>query len=157
MPRAGVTGRWRPVGSEGESKAEEGASDVSQDQLCVSLGIQGFFFQWKDCLPEQLGAGRAWTGGDGGGLSRRVSRGAREALSQAVALKVQRKGGGNPAQQASPRQSWGGRAARLPCLVHWWLPVLVEGYLRRALRGGVLRCEGPLDFTGEGVLCHWKF
>ena len=73
------------------------------------------FFQWKDCLPEQLGAGRAWTGGNGGGLSRRVSRGAREALSQAVALKVQREGGGNPAQQASPRQSWGreGRSASL--------------------------------------------
>ena len=43
MPRAGVTGRWRPFGREGESKAEEGASDVSQDRLCVSLGIQGFF------------------------------------------------------------------------------------------------------------------
>lgn len=33
------------LGSEGESKAEEAGSDVSAwDQLCMSVGIQGFFF-----------------------------------------------------------------------------------------------------------------
>ena len=35
-----------------------------------------FFFQWKDCLTEQLEAGRAWKGQAGGGLSLRVSLGA---------------------------------------------------------------------------------
>ena len=99
---------------------------MSQDRLCVSLGIQRFF-PVERLPPGATGGRESVDGGDGGGLSQRVSRGARDALSQAVALKVQQKGGGNPAQQASPRQSRGGRAARPSCLGHWWLPVLVTG------------------------------
>lgn len=77
-PRAGVTGRWRPVwGVRARARRRRGGSDVSAwDQLCVSVEIQGFFFQWKDCLTEQLEAGRVWKGRDGGGLSLRVSLGA---------------------------------------------------------------------------------
>lgn len=66
------------LGSEGESKAEEVVGRVCQGPaLCVG-GNSGFFFffQWKDCLTEQLEAGRAWKGRAGGGLSLRVSLGA---------------------------------------------------------------------------------
>lgn len=51
-------------------------------------------------------AGRAWKGGDGGGPSLRCRWGAQGNLSQAVALRVQRKGGRKPAEQAIPGQSW---------------------------------------------------
>lgn len=64
------------LGSEGQSKAEaEGAGRVCLGPaLCV--GGNSGNFRWKDCLTEQPEAGRAWKGGDGGGLSRRVSLGA---------------------------------------------------------------------------------
>lgn len=100
------------LGSEGESKAEEAGSDVSAwDQLCMSVGIQGFFFfQWKDCLAEQLEAGRAWKGRDGGGLSLRVSLGAQGGPVPGSGIEGAEKGRQEPGPAGVP-SSEVGRAA----------------------------------------------
>lgn len=84
--QAGVKTRSAPApasqedgGLSGERGREQGGGGGGR--TCLRTGsvcqweFRGFF-QWKDCLTEQLEAGRAWKGGDRGGLSRRVSLGA---------------------------------------------------------------------------------
>ena len=76
----------------------------ARDQLCVSVEIQGFFFffQWKDCLTEQLEAGRAWKGRAGGGLSLRVSLGAQGGPVPGSGVEGADKGGQEPGPAGIP-------------------------------------------------------
>lgn len=116
-------------GLSGERGREQGGGGGGR--TCLRTGsvcqweFRGFF-QWKDCLTEQLEAGRAWKGGDRGGLSRRVSLGAQCGPVPGSGIEGAAKGRQEPGPAGVPSAELG-RAARLSCLGHWWLPVLVTG------------------------------
>lgn len=99
----------------GERGREQGGGGgVGRVCLGPALYVGGnsgfFFFQWKDCLAEQLEAGRAWKGRDGGGLSLRVSLGAQGGPVPGSGIEGAEKGRQEPGPAGVP-SSEVGRAA----------------------------------------------